>query len=315
MYTIQPVPGQGVGVFATADIPKGTRIVSEPPLLRVRTTHHAYKQDVIAAANELTEEQMQTLMSLRNNHPGRDSNPVQGIVDTNAFDLANDHGLCEIGVFSQSSLFNHACNPNAIWSFNPQTNLMTIHALKDIQGGQQITVSYISTYEPYADRQKSLTENQGFTCRCDLCSLPLDEREKSDGRRKQIALLDQQTGSAVAREAFPFHFLWSLRAMKKLYEQEGVGDGFDMPVVYARAMYVAAMHGDQARASVFADKLYDANLTMFGEDDSRTIAAMDKAMAPAEIRQYGQLSMVWATELGDVPLLGGEEFEKWLWRL
>jgi hypothetical protein len=103
--------------------------------------------------------------------------------------------------------------------------------------------------------------------------------------------------------------------MKKLYDEEGVGDGFDMPVVYARAMYVAVMHGDQARASVFADKLYNANLTMFGEDDLRTIVAMDKAMAPAEIPQYGMCSMSWATGLGDVPLLGGEQFERWLWRL
>jgi len=76
-------------------------------------------------------------------------------------------------VFHHISFINHSCQPNAVWEWNPQRGVGTVHALRDITKGNQIYVSYISrledTLKPRAERKLLLSHGWGFDCTCAVC--------------------------------------------------------------------------------------------------------------------------------------------------
>ena len=46
--------------------------------------------------------------------------------------------------------------------------------LKDIEEGEEVTISYLDGAESYTARQLSLKNSFGFDYACELCSLPSD---------------------------------------------------------------------------------------------------------------------------------------------
>ena len=47
------------------------------------------------------------------------------------------------GLFHHTSAINHACNPNAVRGFDDHTRQLSIHACRDIQPGEEITIDYV----------------------------------------------------------------------------------------------------------------------------------------------------------------------------
>ena len=91
---------------------------------------------------------------------------------TNSFSLGKaNSGL--IGVFKQLSRLNHSCEPNAKIKWNKELAQLQLHATKDIEEGEEITVSY------FADQADDTTDLQvlralhwdalHFECICKLC--------------------------------------------------------------------------------------------------------------------------------------------------
>src|SRR6266498_2479244 len=68
--------------------------------------------------------------------------------------------------------FNHACDFNAVVSFDGPNIL--VRSLRDIKRGEEITISYIDSTNPFAMRQAQLKERYFFTCKCGLCQKRLD---------------------------------------------------------------------------------------------------------------------------------------------
>ncbi|KAI4650673.1 hypothetical protein J4E93_003030 [Alternaria ventricosa] len=89
------------------------------------------------------------------------------------------------------SRINHACNPNSFVLFSRAGVSMAIKAYRDIEAGEEITVSYLLLGIPFQKRQ-SLIKRWGFKCTCSLCSLPTDERQASDLRRTMIAQAEEK---------------------------------------------------------------------------------------------------------------------------
>ncbi|KAF7674584.1 hypothetical protein GT037_007344 [Alternaria burnsii] len=89
------------------------------------------------------------------------------------------------------SRINHACNPNSFVLFSRAGVSMAIKAYRDIEPGEEITVSYLLLGLPSPKRQ-SLIKRWGFKCTCDLCSLPTQERQASDLRRTLIAQAEEK---------------------------------------------------------------------------------------------------------------------------
>lgn len=51
---------------------------------------------------------------------------------------------------------------------------MQVRALRNIQAGEQLTVTYINLTEDRATRQHQLALSKHFQCACDRCSEPLE---------------------------------------------------------------------------------------------------------------------------------------------
>lgn len=87
----------------------------------------------------------------------------------------NTHGLTDldhlqvngIGLYDFGSRFNHSCNPNCC--FYTRGNQLYVRALRDIEPGEELTISYCELYSTRASRLKKLYSKYSFVCQCDRC--------------------------------------------------------------------------------------------------------------------------------------------------
>ena len=76
-----------------------------------------------------------------------------------------------IGLYLQAAAINHSCDPNACQSFHEESKALSIRATKDIQPGEEITITYIDIGKPTSWRRRELRETYGFVCMCSRCSI------------------------------------------------------------------------------------------------------------------------------------------------
>lgn len=100
---------------------------------------------------------------------------------TNATSLGPGHG---IGVFPLYSRINHSCTPNMHANFNRSLGRHTVHAIRNIEAGEELLTSYIDCEKPAQDRAKELLE-MGFKCCCVACKKNRAAR-KRDTRRIRL---------------------------------------------------------------------------------------------------------------------------------
>ncbi|KAF2006394.1 SET domain-containing protein [Amniculicola lignicola CBS 123094] len=107
------------------------------------------------------------------------------VMRTNAFGI-QAQGVGMKGLFPEVSRINHACNPNAFVMFSPSGLSVGIKSYREIQPGEEITISYLLLGQKSTDRQAGLRK-WGFKCSCDLCSSPPSVLAASDERRVRIS--------------------------------------------------------------------------------------------------------------------------------
>ena len=70
----------------------------------------------------------------------------------------------------------------------------TIHALRDISEGEEITVYYLAVHNSRQARQEALRAKFKFSCSCRICSLPSKEIQRNDEILEEIDHLDRLVG-------------------------------------------------------------------------------------------------------------------------
>ena len=147
------LPNGSIGQEASMDIPSGTPILSEKALFIVKDGHEIKRRD----ANR---PEFQAL-----------SSPAPATI-RNRF-IANSYGMDDgkSGIFVEASRFNHSCIPNAHFSWNTNTEEITIHAVIDIPLHTEIFINYRpnSFFKPTTQRQRELQDDYGFICNCSGC--------------------------------------------------------------------------------------------------------------------------------------------------
>lgn len=101
------------------------------------------------------------------------------------------------------SRINHSCDPNCV-SSHEGTNAFLI-ALRKIEEGEEITVSYTDTTKPRKARQEYLKKNLFFDCKCTLCST-VEFEEPEALRTAQIC----QCGNTLFSKTFHSFLFLSL---------------------------------------------------------------------------------------------------------
>lgn len=210
LYELRNTDEKGYGLFATVNIPIGTRIICEAPLIRIseNSVHlawgpycrlsnaqkaafdklHSYKSGTIdfkwvsrhqlidLTDDSLDEDDVEEMVAER----------VRVLSTFAANNFVTGEGL---SVFETAARLNHSCVPNVHHSFNPNLGKQTVHAARPIQAGEELLTNYLgspATYYPQAQRVQMLQHSYGFTCLCPACS---DSSGTSDGRRELMSNL------------------------------------------------------------------------------------------------------------------------------
>ncbi|KAF1954919.1 hypothetical protein CC80DRAFT_474957 [Byssothecium circinans] len=109
----------------------------------------------------------------------------EDVMLTNAFGSEIAGTKCR-ALYPLISRINHHCNPNAFVLFSRAGISMAVKASRDIEEGEELSISYITHGQPSPHRHRALSR-WGFTCTCSLCTLPAAQKTASDMRRTLIA--------------------------------------------------------------------------------------------------------------------------------
>ena len=314
MYTVQEVPGKGKGLVATGKISRGTRILSEEPIIRVPEAmldSQTLPAFICKQVDALTADQREILLSMHNIYADDPASRYLGIIQTNALPLGNDEG----GILLDACRINHACDNNAQKSWNDNIKRHTVHALRDIEKGEEITIYYLGVLNSREARQEALRRKFAFTCSCRLCSLPPDQSQESDKRLEEILKLDSLIGrdGLMGILSAPLQKLRYVDQQIRLYNEQGPFDN-GLPRAFLDAAQIAIANGDLARAQIFAKRAVEGWIILDGDDSSNVLQYRDLTQDPSKHELYG-MSMKWKTAVDDIPLgLAPEDLDDWLWR-
>ncbi|XP_037248569.1 histone-lysine N-methyltransferase SMYD3 isoform X2 [Falco rusticolus] len=104
-------------------------------------------------------------------------------VTCNCFTISNgemqDVG---VGLYPSMSLLNHSCDPNCVIVFEGYQLLL--RSVREIQIGEELTISYIESLMPTSERQKQLMRQYCFECDCLLCQNQEKDAEKLAGDQR-----------------------------------------------------------------------------------------------------------------------------------
>ncbi|KAJ5642620.1 hypothetical protein N7490_006620 [Penicillium lividum] len=284
LFEIKNIPGKGKGLVARFNISSGTRILCEQPLLITQHKPHEELELLLAAQlKAMSKELQRQFLSLHNNFPGK--YPFSGIVKTNALPCGS--GSHVGGVYPTVSLINHSCIPNAHNSWNSSKEQETIYAIRPIKSGTEIAFSY-DHGGPSSVRKRFLEKSFGFTCSCNNCTLAPSSLQASDQRRTEIQILDEAIGNPFCMMSTPHESLHNCYSLLRVLEQEFDGyAGALIARLYYDAFQICIAHMDQARASIFAERAYQARFICEGEDSPETERMKSLASEPADHSSFG----------------------------
>ncbi|RFU29990.1 hypothetical protein B7463_g6374, partial [Scytalidium lignicola] len=310
-FKIEDIPGKGKGVIAIQDISPGTCIFREQPLFTTAslTSTATQERDLASIVRSLPKGSQRAFLSLYNNNPGKE--PLSNIVRTNAYPLGPGSSIGAI--FPVIARFNHSCRPNTQHAWNKLLNMETCHVISPVKKGDELTLSYHAG-GPSSTRRPELKTYFGFDCTCKVCSLPQDKLALSDERLTRAQKLDVAIGDPKRVRLVPDKVLKDCKELLDIYREEGIADT-RVPRLYWDAFQIAALHGDKARANIFAERGRDARILGEGEGSEDAIEMERYRRDPGKWEGFAGKGRKWKSEIRDIPNGVSEvEFEKWLWK-
>jgi hypothetical protein len=210
------------------------------------------------ALAQLPDADQELVLSLDKSLGGSD---IEDIMKTNAFSCQfNDGGeedayMC---LFPSVARINHACRPNAHARFVPKTLLMEIKALRDIEVGEEISISYGRVDLKHKERQDLYKQGWNFECTCDMCTSSSYAIAGSDQRRARFAQLRKNLENLTPAT----YDAQQIVAWEKEVMELGAKEGLDVLLAadYERLAYVYAGSGLIKDATMWAEKAKESLL-------------------------------------------------------
>ncbi|TGO51583.1 hypothetical protein BCON_0158g00090 [Botryotinia convoluta] len=331
MYAKRGVPGKGLGLIATVDIPRGTRILSESALmLGPECLGDDLRPCILKQWSTLSHQQRQDYVSFGPAHPyTNDLERLCAIFNTNCLPLkgtsilekeTSNTGGSQTrdrrgGFFPDACRINHACDRNAGAHWIESSQQIAVTALKDICKDEEITIHYLGLNKPRRDRRASLQRDFGFDCSCGLCSLPVQESKISDRKLSEIPKLTLFIFGRIAasRRARPLRELREFDQLVRLHNEQETGIA-DMGRIYVTIAERVLKHSDLARGKFFAERAISDFETVYGSDCMEMQKWGYLVDNPTEYELFGH-SKAWKATVDEIPTgLSPDRFEAWLWK-
>ena len=274
---VRPLPGRGLGIVATMPLARGERVIAEAPLHRwVRAkgerSDFAKLEHSVDALPPLL---WAAFYSLADNAACH-GKTARGIWNTNSFVTEDvlgggggrsSDGIHRAAVFCVASRFNHACHPNAFasWSATEDGGRMTVHTVREVACGEELTISYVAGAESgtRASRRALLKRKYHFECDCDACRLHGKRLKESDARHARLVEIHE----ALATGEDDASVVALVEEQYALMLEEGV------PLVLGKAGWILAMvqlmqRGDKVAAAQWASVGAECTRVALGTDSS-----------------------------------------------
>ncbi|XP_078130953.1 N-lysine methyltransferase SMYD2-B isoform X2 [Sander vitreus] len=226
------------------------RCASERILLIEEIQSHV--EDVDNEKREMTESDIAGLHRFFSKHlelPNhKDLLTLFSQVACNGFTIEDDE-LSHMGtaVYPDVALINHSCLPSVIVTYKGTS--AEVRAVKNMNPGDEVLISYIDLLYPTDDRNNRLREFYYFTCQCQECKTKSSDKAKLKVR-KQSDPIEQEVISNMVRYARKtireFRALKQIKTPSELLEMceqslDEMGAVFDDTNVYMLHMMYQAM--------------------------------------------------------------------------
>lgn len=254
---VRPIPGKGKGLITTRPIRKGQTILLDSPRIIASSEFplkvgHAQGLSLLnKVLDQLPRQDRDLILSLDKSLGGTD---IENVLKTNSFACQvsdGDAGSGYMCLFPSVARINHACKPNSFGRFIPKSLLMEIKALRDIEPGEEISISYGKIELKYAERQHLYKDGWNFKCSCSLCMASTYEIEGSDQRRKRFKQLRDKLENLTSDTYDAEQIVGWEREVMEISKVEGL----DVLLAedYERLAYVYAGHGMLRDAKLWAE--------------------------------------------------------------
>ena len=196
-FVLTPLERRGIGLIAVEHICKGDLLIKEKPLLTIRTKQSWFQPSDSYSATKirkcfatLSEEEQSSYQALSQYPPkqtaelGRDvhEEDLLAIFRSNAYPFNSTSAA----VYPVISRINSECKPNVHYHCDNQ-RYGYVHAIREIEPGEEITNCYIGQLLTRSARQDYLHRHFGFYCDCIVCRKTGDALVADDQLRASIA--------------------------------------------------------------------------------------------------------------------------------
>lgn len=148
LWEVRLAPGRGRGVFALTDLPRGTPILAEDPLLSVELpalTAQGY--DLASMTRGLSRKFARLTPGAREEflscHEQRfkgdgdgEAGRLMAILRSNGYTLEDEDGGRRVALYPKVALINHSCQPNVLNADEDGTRVIV--AARDIMAGEEV---------------------------------------------------------------------------------------------------------------------------------------------------------------------------------
>ncbi|KAK7178113.1 SET domain-containing protein 5 [Paraphaeosphaeria sporulosa] len=265
LIEVRETPENGLGIFAKEKISRGTRIVAESPLLKA-TAVASHGVAVLPAFHNLSPTKQRAYLGLHG-HPSeilKKDNDWESLPDLDRRVLAiyatNSWGR---DVFWLASRFNHSCIPNIHNAYNPTIQMETFHSIRDVEAGEELTVSYLSD-TCVRDKRQARLNKWGFQCKCPACQ-NTSNGNKMEQQLAQLATLSQELEMAIPGTIVSIKTLNTHRKMAALLRSVGLV-GKPLHNSYLNAALCSAVLGNVQMAMLWTEKEVEVNVYCLGDD-------------------------------------------------
>ena len=204
MFKQVEIPGKGQGLVATVQLPVGTIIIEESPLITY--DNHNTVEEMVTKFRCLTDEQKNQVLSLHDPGPtsflggympltlvGGTEEKVVRIFSENSITLCGrqEMNINKSGLYGSISRINHSCAPNVVWSWlqrDESRSVAQVRVCRKIKEGEEILVNYCghSGKFPLKDERQMIIKELSFICNCEVCSLTGDKLMENERARERM---------------------------------------------------------------------------------------------------------------------------------
>ncbi|EJC98538.1 uncharacterized protein FOMMEDRAFT_136803 [Fomitiporia mediterranea MF3/22] len=196
-YKICEVVGKGCSMVALCKVSKGEVIVHKLPLIITACVITCIPSNIWVVLDArllqllywLELEDCAVYLLLHNCKPVNKYGLHISIHLTNTIRLSfSESKICTqyTVVCCEILLVNHSCSPNTGQNSDSRTLICDLCVEHDIAPGKEITIAYIDTVRPTAERKAELKVKYGFNCTCSVCTSS-SHNPASDEQRKFIS--------------------------------------------------------------------------------------------------------------------------------